>query len=127
MLSSGLVFHNFLPPLVLLLKALKDEKFPREAAPFWSAFFFLIIVIYFLILLNHLPLHEISLHSRVSSTLCKPPPSPCAPAVACSEADAIERSDTMHIPTSTWGQPSAGSQTRSSLTCLKARGHNLCN
>lgn len=27
MLSSGLVFHNLLPPLALLLKALKAEKF----------------------------------------------------------------------------------------------------
>lgn len=40
-----------------------------------------------------------------------PLPSPRAPAVARSEAGPVERSDTMHIPTSTWGQPAAGNQT----------------
>jgi len=78
MLSSGLVFHNLLPPLALLLKGLKAEKissaYPVRLLLSNLPFFFPIIIIYLFILLNQFPLSlpMTSVRAKVNSTVCDP-------------------------------------------------------
>lgn len=120
MLSSGLVFHNLLPPSAVILKGLKAEKF-SSAFPvrllLSALLYFSIIIFYLLILLNQfpVPLPMTSVRTKVNSTLHDTyhhhPPGQYASGVAGSEADDIESSDMTHIPTSHFPAQVSGNTT----------------